>query len=284
MRKLLILFAVLALVACGSGVANAVVVIGDFVGNGNLDQTYPQPIVDNNPPPGLGPEDFSLAKPLIWVNEGTRTNTGPYEDELSSEGFAGGAPTPATADGTGTGHPTGCGSVDCGVFFKPFSGDLATGNLATGHLYQDNPGIPGLKYIMSGWAGAEPSYSGLIPGGVTKSEFAIEFDTDNDRTNGFISSVILDLVADGMTGDTGANGRDYELHTLMGVAPPLTTVVRVRVSMIDAYGFNNGNPAPGQNGQAFVVDDFTLTAIPEPASVALGLIGILGMLGLVRRR
>ena len=61
--------------------------------NGNLDQTYPQVIVDNAPP-GAGPEDFFLPKPLGWVNEGTRAITGPYEDELSSEPWAGPAPTP----------------------------------------------------------------------------------------------------------------------------------------------------------------------------------------------
>jgi hypothetical protein len=42
-----------------------------------------------------------------------------------------------------------------------------------------------------------------------------------------------------------------------------------------------GNPAGG--GQAFVVDDFSLT-IPEPASVALCMIGLMGLVGLVRRR
>jgi hypothetical protein len=43
------------------------------------------------------------------------------------------------------------------------------------------------------------------------------------------------------------------------------------------------NPAGG--GQAFVVDDFTLeSGIPEPATVALGLIGMFGLVGLLRRR
>ena len=42
------------------------------------------------------------------------------------------------------------------MFFKPFSGG-GTNGPATGHLLQDNPGTPGMKYILMGWAGAEPN-------------------------------------------------------------------------------------------------------------------------------
>lgn len=63
----------------------------------------------------------------------------------------------------------------------------------------------------------------------------------------------------------------------MATAPDGTAFVRARASMIDAMA----NPAGG--GQAFVVDDFTLTAIPEPASAALCLLGAV-LLGVVRRR
>ena len=43
---------------------------------------------------------------------------------------------------------------------------------------------------------------------------------------------------------------------------------------------------PTGGDQAFVVDSFDLeaTAVPEPASIVLGLVAAVGALGLVRRR
>ncbi len=267
MRKLLTLFMVLGLLACGTSAANAVVVIGDAVNNGNLDQTFSQLIIDN-PPPGPDPTDLHFAKPTVWQNVGTRAISGAYEDEMSSEAFAGGAPTPATADGTGLGHPDGCGGTDCGVFFKPFSGN-ATDGKATGHLFQDNPGTPGLKYTLTGWAGAEANAL------MTDAVFAVEF-LDGGGVEIPLSGAELSLLPT-LFVDNG-QPFDYKMYTVMATAPAGTVSVRARASMIDAMG----NPAGG--GQAFVVDDFTLTGIPEPASVMLGLIGVLGLMGLVRRR
>jgi len=49
-----------------------------------------------------------------------------------------------------------------------------------------------------------------------------------------------------------------------------------------------GNAYANPNGgdQAFVVDAFTLSsnAVPEPASLAIGLIGLVSFVGLTRRR
>ena len=64
----------------------------------------------------------------------------------------------------------------------------------------------------------------------------------------------------------------------MDVAPAGTATVRARFSMIDAYD------VPGAGDAALVTDFYTLICIPEPASVVLGLIAMLGLLGLVRRR
>src|SRR6185369_7881008 len=57
--------------------------------NSNLDLTHADEVV-----PG-----FFLPKPNVWVYLGTRTISGPYRDGLSSEAFAGPAPTPVTTDG-----------------------------------------------------------------------------------------------------------------------------------------------------------------------------------------
>lgn len=265
MKRLLTLFFVLGLVACATSVANAVTLIGGSVNNGNLDRTYAQEI--NPPAPG-----FFLPKPQVWQNTGSRTITGPYEDEMSSEPWAGPAPTPVTNDGLlNPPPPEGCDGPDCAVFFKPFSGSTTGGSpqgLATGNLYQDNPATPGLTYVMTGWAGAEANAL------MTDAQFAIEFlNASNTVIGGTTLSLLPNLLV--------PNGQpfNYKKYVLSSVAPPLAVTVRARASMIGAQG----NPLGG--GQAFVVDDFSLDSfVPEPTSVTLGLFGMMSLLGFVRRR
>lgn len=231
----------LGLVLGASSVANANLLL-----NGNLDVTYDQEII-----PG-----FFLPKPDIWINEGFRSITGAYEDEMSSEPWAGPAPTPVTTDGIN--------GDDWAVFFKPFLGDTQTNGLATGHLYQDVAGTAGLIYTLTGWAGAESN--AMMADAVLALEFL-------DGTGGVISSSALSLMPTLFV----ANGQsfNYKLYTVSGTAPVGTAFVRSRISMIDGQG----NPAGG--GQAFVVDDFELQAVPEPATLAaLGL----GAIALMRRR
>jgi hypothetical protein len=220
--------------------------------NGNLDRVYAQEIV-----PG-----FFLPKPTVWVNVGTRAISGPYEDEMSSEPWAGPAPTPVTADGLL--NPAPYTEPDYAVFFKAFSGSQANG-AATGHLWQDVAGTPGVSYTLTGWAGAEANYM------AARSVFALDF---LNGVGGLISSSELDLVAAGLF---VANGQpfNYKQFSVSGIAPAGTVTVRARVSMIDGLS----NPAGG--GQAFVVDDFVL--VPEPSALALTLLGI-GAFWAARRR
>jgi hypothetical protein len=258
MKRLLTLLFALGLTACAASVANAVVLIGGSTNNGNLDLTYAQEIV-----PG-----FFLPKPQVWQNIGTRTITGPYEDEMSSEPWAGPAPTPVTTDGNlNPPAPEGCNGPDCAVFFKPFSGN-ATDGPATAHLQQKVGGTPGLAYQLSGWAGAETN--ALMQG----AEIAIDF---LNSSNGVISSATANLLPTLFV----PNGQpfNYKNYIVNAVAPAGTAFVQARASMIGALG----NPAGG--GQAFVVDDFTLQSfVPEPASVSLVMLGVMGLFGLVRRR
>ncbi len=235
--------------------------------NGNLDLTSAHVIVDNAPA-GAGPEDFYLPKPQNWVNEGSRAITGPYEDEMSSEPWAGPAPTPVTTDGNANPpHPEGTGGPDGAVFFKGFSGNAQPNGPATGHLYQDVAATPGLKYVLTGWAGAEPNYLG-------GAELALEFLNSGGAE---IGSATLDLVAAGLLTDNG-QPFDYKQYMVMATAPAGATTVRARVSMLDALA----NPLGG--GQAYVVDDFVLTAVPEPSTIGLGVASLLGFAALKRRR
>lgn len=221
--------------------ANAqVVLIGGSTNNGDLDQTYAQEIT-----PG-----FFLPKPTVWINDSTKAITGPTEDDLSSEPWAGPAPTPVTANGSGLPHPQSCGGPDCGVFFKAFSGNVTDGAL-TSHLYQDHPATPGASYVLTGWAGAEANLM------VAAAEIALEF---LDGANAVIplSGQVIDLLPT-LFVDNG-QAFDYKQYTATAVAPAGAVSVRARVSIFDGII----NPAGG--GQAFVVDDFTLIEEFTPTS------------------
>jgi hypothetical protein len=231
----------IGLVAWGN-VANA-----DLLSNGSLDQTYQQEIT-----PG-----FFLPKPDLWINDGFRSIGGPYEDEMSSEPWAGPAPTPVTTGGVA--------ADDWAVFFKPFSGGGANG-AATAHLYQDNPATPGLTYILTGWAGAEANAL------MADALFAVEF-LDGGGVEIPASGAELSLLPTLFT----PNGEafSYKQYTVSATAPAGTVSVRARISMIDA----TSNPLGG--GQAFVVDDFTL--VPEPTTFVLVGLGLVGLFAFRRR-
>ncbi len=238
MKKFLCAAAVLT-IAISSVPANA-----NLLTNGSLDATTPQEIV-----PG-----FFLPWPADWVGEGSRTIGGPYNDFMSSEPWAGPAPTPVTTGGAN--------SDDWAVFFKPFSGS-ATNGAATGNLYQDQVGTPGQRYTLTGWAGGEAN--AMMQGAV----FAIDF---LDVSGATLGSSSIDLLAAGLLTPNG-QAFNYKQYSVSATAPAGTAIVRSRASMLGAMG----NPAGG--GQAFVVDDFNLV-VPEPTTAT----ALLAVGALVRRR
>lgn len=210
--------------------------------NGNLDLSHATEVV-----PG-----FFLPKPTVWIYSGSRSISGVYQDGMSSEPWAGPAPTPVTTDGNlNPPSPEGFGGPDGGVFYKAFSGN-ATDGAATIHLYQDFAATPGLTYSLHGWAGAEAN---LVGTGV----FAIDF---FNGANVLIGGATLNLNTAGLF---VANGQsfNYKQYSLDAVAPAGTATVRARSSLLNGLS----NPAGG--GQAFVVDDFTFQIIPEPTSLTL---------------
>lgn len=248
MRQLFTLFLTACLVACAAGLAQA-----QLLTNGDLDAGSGQTI------PG-------------WSLNESKTFSGPTTDIITSE------PWPELPPITNGG-----GDADRALFFKSFQGNSTTGDLATGHLYQDVAGNPFVQYTLTGSIGAGINYSGLLTG-PTKSEMAIEFDNDNVFDNGgdgvrtagidYLSAAVLDLKAAGLT--SGAfPGFGSQSFLVSGSGPAGTLFVRARVSMIDGYATQNPD-------QAMFVDDLNL--VPEPASVVLGLLGLVSVCGFARRR
>ena len=199
-----------------------------------------------------------------WTKDESKTLSGPTTDLITLEPWI--EIPPITSGG---------GDLDLGGFVKAFQGNNTTGDRATLHLTQGVVGVAGTPYILTGMIGAGANYSGLIANTVTDTELAIEFDTDNDRTS-MLGSSILDVQAAGLTSG-GGPAFGAQQFSVSGTAPAGTTVVRARFSMIE--GYNTQNPDP-----SMFIDDFSLDIVPEPTSVALGLIGLLGVVGLVRRR
>ena len=179
--------------------------------------------------------------------------------------------------------------TDMGLWYRAFEGTTFDNprEAVDAHLTQSVPGIPGVPYVMTGWALFEANFAGgfdTLPSGgennarwpadtpsPTGTVFALEFlDAANTVLPG---SLVVDLHDD--RGQT--NGSGWTQHVLMATAPAGTVNVQVRASMLD--GVNSD-----VNPQSAFVDDFSLTIVPEPASVALVLIGMLGVVGLIRRR
>ena len=247
MKRILTLFAVLGLVACGTSVANAVVVIGGATNNGNMD--------------AASVSTQLLATPTGWVASSTAANS----DGLSSEAFAN--VQGATGDCNG-------GTAGCGVFFKSFNGTPAVPLDAS--LYQDNPGTPGMKYILTGWIGSGGGYSGRDPNAPTKTELGLTF-LDNGGVEIPASGSVLDV--DPFLGPMGVTAVDfdYQQFMVMATAPAGTATVRASFAMIAGY------PLPIPFDAALVTDNYTLTCVPEPATLSLVGLSLLGLVGIRRR-
>jgi hypothetical protein len=180
---------------------------------------------------------------------------------------------------------------EVGLWLRSFAGGLNATAPPTvfAHLTQSVPGVPGLTYNLSAWSRFETHYAGGVanlndgapeaagesttdgPASPTNTELALEFLGLNQQVLG--GSVVKELLADGQSND-GV----WRQHFLSGVAPAGTLLVQVRGSMID------GVLNPGVNPQSAFLDDFSLTAIPEPSTFALLGLGLVAAISRGRRK
>lgn len=192
-----------------------------------------------------------LATPDLWVAEADT------DDGLSSEPWN----NVAGPDGKG-------------VFFKTFRGTPEAPYSAA--LYQDVTGTPGLTYLLTGWVGAGPGYSGLADAaGPTRTVLALDF---LDASSALLASSEQDLNAASGLGAGSGPGFGYDQFSVAGAAPTGTAVVRARFSMIDGYA------VAGAGDAALVVDAFSLSVVPEPTALLLACGSLLGLAAQRRRR
>jgi hypothetical protein len=260
MKKLAFLMALSALVL-GAAAAQAQV---QLLINGGLDE------------PGVHETDVALG----WtLTEGPLDTAAPpvLANSATFASFADRADDPV--------DPT-----EVGLWLRSFAGGLNATAPPTvfAHLTQSVAAVPGLTYNMSAWSRFETHYAGGVANlndgapedmgesttdgaaSPTDTELALEFLGVGNVVLG--GSVVNELLADGQSND-GV----WRQHFLSGVAPAGTLLVQVRGSMID------GALNPGINPQSAFLDDFSLTAIPEPATFALLGLGLVG-LTVIRRR
>jgi hypothetical protein len=221
-KRFLTLGAVLGLLVCGIGVANS----ANILVNPNLDETSIS--TQNNPTPNG------------WVVEGFKTISGAHFDVASSE------PWCNVADSGGY-----------GLFFKPFVGDAAAGDLVSAFLYQDHAATPATKFTLSGYAAGEPNYSGFFTTNspAPQTQFFINF---LDASGTVISSNAFDLIAAGLPSGGPSSMSSFQYTSPEVTAPANTATVRAGVAMLNAYSTSGG--------QSFFVDAFVLDAIAPPGS------------------
>lgn len=254
MKKLFALLAAFCLVVSGTSLTRA----ANMLVNGDLDD------------PGTHEVDLATG----WTLQEFRTTTGPG-DTATFASFANHTPNP---NAPGADPDT----SRVGAWYKNFSGTPT--NTANANLYQDVPGTPGVQYVMTGWARFEQFFAGglnqvpsidpitgefVLSPSITKMVFALDFLGAGDSV---INSVVRDLHDD----DGQINNNQWVQHTVLGTAPAGTLKVRVRSSAIDMLATFGS--------QSAFADDFSLDVVPEPASIALVLIGLCGTFGVTRRR
>lgn len=175
----------------------------------------------------------------------------------------------ANANNTGVGGTQAPGT-GAGVWFRAFEGNQGGSGepLAQATLTQSLVAPANSEYRLDFVAGRETFF--------TAQEFSVTLASDGGAGSTTVDLLTAAIPTGNLGGAASTNpgGTPFSL-TLSGVAAgDLLTVTGVMVDGVDAL----------TNPQSAYLDSFVLTAVPEPSTVALTLLGAVGGLALVRRR
>jgi hypothetical protein len=196
--------------------------------NANLDDVPTSPTVQQNP------------SPTGWNIEAYLAVSGTMLDGADSEPW--------------------CNVLDTGgfgLFFKPFHGDVSTGDLLSVHFDQDNPATPNTKFTLSFYAAAEANYSGFFTTNspAPKTLAVIVF---LDSTGTPIVTNSFDLVTAGLP-----NGGPGSMSSFLYTSPQVTAPAKTATVRAGCWIENVYNTTGAQN---FFVDAFDLESVAPPGS------------------
>ena len=177
-----------------------------------------------------------------------------------------------TTFNTGTPITNGAGDVTNG--FRISEGVDA--NSGTFGLVNDI--LPGQSATLRGVQ--QSITSGITPGVSFNASVAIRGESINAGNTAFLEFVFLDAAGNAIDG-TRAQSEEVRSSQPFGLASVLNQTAPLDAAGIRVGGIVFQGSPPSDDGDFFVFDDFSVTVVPEPAS--LGLLG-LGALGLLTRR
>ena len=166
----------------------------------------------------------------------------------------------------------GTGDGGNGIWFKSFLGNRGGDtNIPTANadITQSVVAPADGKYLLSFVAGREENF--------TAGEFSVSLSSSGTGGSASVDLLTAPLIFGNIGGGASPalGGNPFSI-TLDGVTAGDT--LTVSGAMVDGVDFN----APG--GQSAFLDQFSLTAIPEPSSVVIGVLGALGVGWAARRR
>jgi hypothetical protein len=132
----------------------------------------------------------------------------------------------------------------------------------------ENPGIPDGTYeyeLQFNLTGYNPS----------TASFVYQSAADNEVTGATLNgnSIPIDTRVPG--GGNQYNTLSSDLTVSSGFVSGINTLL---------FDVNNTTPNPSPSGLLVIVDSSTVTAVPEPSSIALVFVGLLSAIGMIRRR